>query len=52
MQKNKTNVKVWGTGKAIREFMYVDDLANAIFKTLITPRSNIIKNFSKEIAGN
>ncbi len=48
-KKNKTNVKVWGTGKAIREFMYVDDLANAIFKTLITPRSNIIKIFQKKL---
>ena len=28
--KNIANVKVWGTGKAIREFMYVDDLANAV----------------------
>jgi len=25
--KNKTEVVVWGTGKASREFLYVDDAA-------------------------
>lgn len=28
--KNKKFIKIWGTGKARREFMYVDDLADAI----------------------
>lgn len=28
--ENKTSVTLWGTGKPIREFMYVEDLANAI----------------------
>lgn len=27
----KSSVKLWGTGKPLREFMYVDDLADAIF---------------------
>ena len=48
-KKNKTNVKVWGTGKAIREFMYVDDLANAIFKTLITPMLKFTKTFKEKL---
>ena len=28
--KNKDSVTIWGTGKPLREFMYVEDLANAI----------------------
>lgn len=28
--ENKTSVTIWGTGKPLREFMYVEDLANAI----------------------
>jgi GDP-L-fucose synthase len=48
-KKNKTNIKVWGTGKAIREFMYVDDLANAIFRSLITPKSKLIKIFKNKL---
>lgn len=28
--QNKTSVTSWGTGKPLREFMYVDDLADAI----------------------
>ena len=48
-KKNKTNIKVWGTGNAIREFMYVDDLADAIFKILVTPKLKFIKNFKKKL---
>ena len=29
--EGKTAVELWGTGKPLREFMYVDDLADAIF---------------------
>ena len=28
--ENKDSVTIWGTGKPLREFMYVEDLANAI----------------------
>lgn len=28
--QNKSSVTIWGTGKPLREFMYVEDLANAI----------------------
>ena len=29
--EGKSSVELWGTGKPLREFMYVDDLADAIF---------------------
>ena len=32
--KNLKNVKLWGTGKAKREFLYVDDLADALIYLL------------------
>jgi GDP-L-fucose synthase len=28
--KNKKSIKLWGTGKALRDFLYVDDVARAI----------------------
>ena len=31
-RKNKKEVEVWGTGKASREFLYVEDAADAIIK--------------------
>ena len=43
MQKNNTNVVVWGSGKAIREFLHVDDLARAIFKVLLASKSKLDK---------
>jgi len=42
-KKNKKDIVVWGTGKAVREFLYVDDLANAILKILFIKRDNIKK---------
>ena len=30
MAKNETSIEVWGTGKATREFLYVEDAAEAI----------------------
>ena len=34
-KKNKKNsVKIWGTGKPLREFIYADDLSRAIIKIL------------------
>ena len=29
-EKGKNNVTIWGTGKPLREFLYVDDLAEAV----------------------
>lgn len=31
VREGKTSVEVWGSGKPMREFMYVDDLADACF---------------------
>src|SRR5439155_1049645 len=30
-EQNLSEVVLWGTGKPLREFIYVDDLANALF---------------------
>ena len=38
---NKEEVIIWGTGKPLREFMYVDDLADALV--------HLILNYSEEI---
>ena len=46
-KKNKTNVKIWGSGKPIREFIHVDDVAEAIFTTLNAKTLNL-----KKIMGN
>ena len=32
--KNSPYVEVWGSGKPLREFLYVDDLANAVIRCL------------------
>lgn len=40
-KKNKTSIKVWGSGKSIREFLYVDDLADAIFEVLKTSKNKL-----------
>ncbi len=34
IQNNEKEVKLWGTGKASREFLYVDDCAEAICKSV------------------
>ena len=47
-KKKNEEVKVWGTGKAIREFMHVDDLANAIYTILKSPQSKIRKIINSE----
>jgi len=39
-KKKKVNVKIWGSGKPIREFLHVDDLARAI---LILLKINKVK---------
>ena len=42
-KNNNTSVKVWGTGKAIREFLFVEDLAEAIFKILKSSKKKLIE---------
>ncbi len=39
--QNKSEVVLWGTGKVLREFLYVDDLADALV--------HLINNYSAEI---
>lgn len=41
-------VEVWGTGKPLREFLYVDDLANAISKVLEVPEAELVYNIGSE----
>ena len=33
-KKNQRVVKVWGTGKPLREFLYVDDFSKAVLKII------------------
>ena len=42
-KKYNKNVEIWGTGKPIREFLYVNDLAEAIVKVLNCSKKNIQK---------
>jgi GDP-L-fucose synthase len=41
---NVSSVKVWGTGRPMREFMHVNDLANAIWFTYQNPPSENLVN--------
>ena len=43
-QNNDVNVTVWGTGTPIREFLYVDDLANACLFLMNTYEDSKIVN--------
>jgi len=42
-KNNKKKIELWGTGKPIREFIFEDDLAEAIFFVLKAPQKKIIK---------
>lgn len=42
---NDNEIKVWGTGNAYREFLYVDDLAEAILLIALQDNSKIEKLF-------
>ncbi len=45
-QKNTKYVKLWGTGKPKREFLFVDDLARAVFYLInLKKNKKIFKNF-------
>jgi GDP-L-fucose synthase len=60
-KSNTSRIKIWGTGNAMREFMHVDDLADAIWFTFSNPpKENLInvgygseisiKDFARKIA--
>ena len=50
--KGKQSVEIWGSGKPLREFMYAEDLAKAILKTLNFKLKNSLYNVGtgKEIS--
>ena len=48
-KKNKKNVKIWGSGKPIREFIHVEDLAEAIFSTINAKNSHLKKIMKNEL---
>jgi GDP-L-fucose synthase len=50
--RNTANVKIWGTGKAMREFMHVYDLADAIWFAFVNPPTENLLNvgFGSEIS--
>ena len=48
-KKKKLDVEVWGSGRPIREFLHVDDLANAIFTVLKTDKKKINKIFKEKL---
>ena len=48
-KKKKLDVEVWGSGKPIREFLHVDDLANAILTVLKTDKKKINKIFKGKL---
>ena len=41
---NHAPVKLWGTGKPLREFLHVDDLASAVFFVMNTPLKHDLLN--------
>jgi len=43
-KKKKSKVSVWGNGSATREFLYVDDAAEAIFRSIETQTKHNIMN--------
>ena len=48
-RKKLDAVEVWGSGRPIREFLHVDDLANAIFTLLKTDKKKINKTFKGKL---
>ena len=48
-KKNNSSVEIWGSGKAIREFLHVDDLASAIFTLLKTDKTMLSKIFKNKL---
>ena len=49
---NTSTVKIWGSGNAMREFMHVDDLADAIWFAIANPPKEHLMNvgFGSEIS--
>jgi GDP-L-fucose synthase len=47
-QRDASEVVVWGTGKPVREFLYVDDLASAVSSVLKAKDPELIYNVGSE----
>jgi len=47
-QSDQDEVIVWGTGKPLREFLYVDDLASAVVSVLETTDPDLVYNVGSE----
>ncbi len=47
---NNKNVTIWGTGSVMREFLYVDDMAEALLFILNLDRDVYISNIQKQIS--
>jgi GDP-L-fucose synthase len=47
-KNNLSKIELWGDGTPEREFLNSDDLASAILRILITPKSRLNKFFKKE----
>ena len=48
-KRRHTDVLVWGSGKAIREFLHVDDLANAIFTMLKINKTKLNRIYNNQM---
>lgn len=47
-ESGKSEVVVWGSGKALRDFLYVDDMAGAILHFLENPPSASFLNIGSD----
>ena len=48
-KKKKTSIQIWGSGKPVREFIHVDDLANAILVSLKVSKNKLNNIFKKTL---
>jgi GDP-L-fucose synthase len=46
-EQNAAEIKVWGTGAPLREFMFVDDCADAIVHLMETVQDDTLKNIAE-----
>ena len=48
-KKKNTNVKIWGSGKPIREFIHVNDVAESIIVTLKASQTSLKKIMNNKL---
>lgn len=49
-KQNKKNIKIWGSGKPIREFLYVDDAARICVKLMNTKKIELNKLTKEQLS--